>query len=99
MIIINRDDALNLINTGDEDFIFPVKLNFIVQFQLYLSGNVIKGIELFGIGPQEIRGLGFMVEFHDLVNGAIRKHYRVFIVKEGSYFRNGDWHLRFNKSS
>ncbi len=71
MVIGNRTDALFLINEAEKNFTFPIELFFFTKIQLYLSGNIKKGIEIFGIGPQEIRGAGFMVEFHDLINNAI----------------------------
>jgi hypothetical protein len=98
MIIINRDDALSLIFEGEENFSFPIELFFFTKIQLYLSGNVKKGIEIFGIGPQEIRGAGFMVEFHDLINNAVSNEYRVFVSKDGSYFGSGNWSLNFRKN-
>ena len=98
MIILNRDDALSLIIEGKENFSFPIELFFFTKIQLYLSGNVKKGIEIFGIGPQEIRGAGFMVEFHDLINNAVNNEYRVFVSKDGPYFGSGNWSLNFRKN-
>ena len=95
MAILNRDDVLSLIYEGEENFSFPIELYFFTKTQLYLSGNIKKGIEVFGIGPQEIRGAGFMVEYHDLINEAVQKEYRVFVSKDGSYFGSGNWSLNF----
>jgi hypothetical protein len=98
MVILNRDDALYLIYEGKENFTFPIDLFFFTKFQLYLSGNIKKGIEIFGIGPHEMRVAGFMVEYHDLINSPINKEYRVFISKNGPYFRSDNWSLNFKKN-
>ena len=95
MVIVNRSDALALINRGEQDFKFPVELFFFTKIQLYLTAKATKGIELFGIGPQEIRALGFLVEYHDLINNAVDNCYRVFVVKDGTYFGSSDWYLEF----
>jgi len=97
MVILNREDAMNLISHREEEFIFPINLDSLTKFQLYLTGKVTKGVELFGIGPQEIRGIAFMFTFHDLINNAIANQYRVFVVKKGNYFGNGNWYLEFLK--
>ena len=96
-MILNREDAMNLISHREEEFIFPVELDNLTKFQLYLTGKVTKGVELFGIGLQEIRGLAFMFTFHDLIKIAIANQYRVFVIKKGSYFGKGNWHLEFLK--
>ena len=95
MIISSKNLALTAILESEQNFKFPIQLLFITKIQLYLSGNILKGIEVFGIGPQEIRGFGFLVEFHELINNAINNNYRVFVVKDGTYFSSGNWHLEF----
>ena len=97
MIIFNRNDAMSIIQKAEQNFTFPIMLNFVTKIQLYFSGNVLKGIEIFGIGPQELRAVGFMV--HDLINSAVTNQYRVFVFKEGTYFGHGNWHLKFIKKN
>ena len=98
MVIHNKEDALKLISEGELEFSFPIDPFLFTKFQLYLTGKATKGVELFGVGPQEIRGMGFMVEFHELINNAVHKHYRVFVVKRGSYFGSGIWQLEFKRN-
>lgn len=95
MIVNNQDFALSLLAQGEQEFTFPIKPNIISKFQLLLTGEAIKGIELFGIGNNEIRALGFLVEFHEVINSAVDNKYRVFVHKDGSYFFNGSWYLEF----
>ena len=99
MIIFKRDDVLALISRGEQKFRIPIEPDIITKVQLLLTGKAIDGVELFGIGPQEIRGLGFMVEFHELINNAVHNKYRVFVYKDGSYFGGGNWYLEFRKIS
>ena len=54
-------------------------------------------IEIFGIGPNEIRALGFLFEYNKEINYAIRNNYKVFVRKEGKYFGQGEWVLEFVK--
>ncbi len=95
MIVNNQDYALSLLAQSEEDITFPIKPNIITIFQLLLTGSAKKGIELFGIGNNEIRALGFLVEFHEVINCAVDNKYRVFVHKDGSYFSNGSWYLEF----
>lgn len=97
MVIISKNIALSTIAESEINFKYPIQLFFFTKFQLYLSGNITKGIEVFGVGPQEIRGLGFLMEYHELVNNAVKNSYRVFVVKDGAYFGNGNWYLEFVK--
>ena len=97
---INIVDALAYIHQGESEFKFNVELNTFTKLQLYLTGQVLKGVELFGIGPQEIiRGVGFMFEFREIINAAVSNEYRVFIIKKGTYFGNGNWYLEFTKET
>ena len=95
MIINNQNFALSLLAQGEQEFTFPIKPNIISKFQLLLTGEAVKGIELFGIGNNEIRALGFLVEFHEVINSAVKNKYRVFVHKDGRYFSNGSWYLEF----
>ncbi|MBU0475562.1 MAG: hypothetical protein KKF62_15545 [Bacteroidetes bacterium] len=95
---INQVDALTYIQQGESEFKFNIELSTFTKLQLYLTGQILKGVELFGIGPQEIiRGVGFMFDFHEIINTAVSNEYRVFIIKEGKYFGNGNWYLVFTK--
>lgn len=96
---INEEYALNYIHNKENEFKFRVELNSITKFQLYLSGNILNGLEIFGIGPQEIKGLGFMLNYHEVINRAISKNYRVFVKKDGKYFEKGIWYLEFFKET
>jgi len=96
---INEEYAINYIHNEENEFKFRVELNSITKFQLYLSGNILKGIEIFGIGLQEIRGFGFMLDYREVINMAISKNYRVFVKKDGKYFEKGIWHLEFLKET
>ena len=97
MIIINREDAQNLIQNGSESFTFPIEPGLFSKLQLFMTGKVTSGVELFGVGPTEIRAFGFMVEYHDLINNAAQNDYRIFVSKEGKYFTNGNWNMEFRK--
>ena len=90
---INKEHALNYIRNEENEFKFGVELNFITKFQLYLSGNILNWIDIFGIGLQEIRGLGFILNYHEVINTAIGKNYRVIVKKDGKYFEKGIWYL------
>ena len=97
MIKIDEYEMENLIRNGEEKFSYEIEPNIISKIQLYLTGRVIKGIELFGIGPNEIRALGFLVEYGKEINYAIQNHYKVFVRKEGKFFGKGFWNLEFMK--
>ena len=96
---INPDVAFDSIRQEEREFKFLVDLNILTKCQLYLSGHVLKGIEIYGIGPQEIKGFGFMIQYHEIINAAVSQEYRVFVKKEGSYLGNGHWYLEFIKKS
>ena len=97
MIITNKNDALNLIDQGMSEFRYQIKPYFFSRIQLYLTGKIANGIEIFGIGPNEIRALGFLFEYHKVINIAINAHYRIFVKKEGSFISKGNWFLEFIK--
>ena len=97
MIRVNKDDVISLIFQEEPEFKFRVDLNIITKFQLYLTGQIIKGVEIFGIGLQEIRGFAFLYEFHEEINKAKDNNYRIFIKKDGNYFGKGIWYLEFYK--
>ncbi len=97
MIKIDKYEVENLINKGVEEFKYQIEPNIISKLQLYLTGKITKGVEIFGIGPNELRGLGFLVEYHKSINIAVNNQYRVFVIKEGTYFGSGNWNLEFVK--
>lgn len=98
MIQIDNYELENLIRNGEQEISYEIEPNIISKIQLYLSGNITKGIEVFGVGAIELRALGFMVEYGKEINYAISKDYRVLVKKEGEYFGKGRWNLEFRKS-
>ncbi len=98
MIKIDKYEFENLIRIGEEEFSYEIAPNIISKIQLYLSGKITKGIEVFGIGGNEIRALGFLFEYNKAINYAISNDYRVFVKKDGDYFGQGSWNLEFRKT-
>jgi hypothetical protein len=98
MIQIDKNEFENIINKGEERFSYKIEPNNISKVQLYLTGKITKGIEIFGIRPLELRALAFLFEYRKEINFAIENHYRVFIKKDGKYFGNGTWVLEFVKN-
>lgn len=99
MFIVTEDDALNLISQNASIIKIQIEPNFISKLQLYMTGSITKGVEIFGIGLVEIRGMGFLFKYHKIINNAISNGYRVFVIKEGFYFGKGNWILEFKKNS
>ena len=97
MIQTDKYELENLIRKGEDNFSYIIEPNNISKFQLYLTGKIKKGIEVFGIRPLELRALGFLFEYKNEINFAIENHYRVFVKKEGKYFGQGIWNLEFIK--
>lgn len=98
MFRITETDVVNLISQGAKSIKLQIELDFFNRLQLYLSGRITRGVELFGIGPIEhIRGAKFLFDYREIINYAIQNYYRVFVIKEGSYFGNGIWYLEFQK--
>ena len=98
MFPITEIDAFNLISQGAKNIKFQIKIDSFNKLQLYMTGRIFKGVELFGIGPNEqIRGANFLFDYSEIINYAIHNHYRVFVLKEGSYFGNSNWFLEFKK--
>ncbi len=89
---------MRLIFNATEKFSYEIEPNIISKLQLYLTGKVKRGIEIFGIGPQEVRAVGFLIEYAKAINYAIQNQYRVFLRKEGNYFERGSWILEFVKN-
>ena len=99
MVRINIDDALSLMHKGEREFKFLVELNIIAKSQMFLTGKIHKGVEIYGIGPVEIiRALGFLMRYSKEINTAVSLQYRVFLKKEGEYFGSGNWYLEFFKN-
>ncbi len=98
MFRITETDAVNLISQNAKSFRIQIELDSFNKFQLYMTGKITKGVELFGIGAVElIRGANFLFDYQEIINLAINNKYRVFVIKEGSYFGNGNWYLEFRK--
>jgi hypothetical protein len=98
MFRITEADAVNLISQGAKKFRIQIELDSFNKLQLYMTGRITKGVELFGIGPvEQIRGANFLFDYREITNYAIQNYYRVFVMKEGSYFGNGNWYLEFRK--
>ena len=98
MFRITESDAVNLIAQDAKIFRFQIELDSFNKLQLYLTGRITKGVELFGIGIiEQIRGANFLFDYREIINYAISNNYRVFVIKEGTYFGNGDWYLEFKK--
>jgi hypothetical protein len=98
MFGITEADAVDLIAQNAKNFRVQIELDSFNKLQLYLTGRITKGVELFGIGIiEQIRGANFLFDYQDIINYAISNKYRVFVIKEGTYFGNGDWYLEFKK--
>ena len=98
MFKITETDAVNLISQNAKSFRIQIELDTFNKLQLYMTGRITRGVELFGIGPIEhIRGANFLFDYREIINYAKQNHYRVFVIKEGSYFGNGNWYLEFQK--
>jgi len=98
MFRITETDAVNLISQNAKSFRIQIKLDSFNKFQLYMTGKITKGVELFGIGAVElIRGANFLFDYQEIINLAINNKYRVFVIKEGAYFSKGNWYLEFRK--
>jgi hypothetical protein len=98
MFRITETDVVNLISQDAKSIKLLIKLDLFNKLQLYMTGRITRGVELFGIGPLEIiRGAKFLFDYREIINYAIENHYRVFVIKEGSYFGNGNWYLEFKK--
>ncbi|HKI77681.1 MAG TPA: hypothetical protein VKA26_03990 [Ignavibacteriaceae bacterium] len=98
MIQIDKYEFENAISNGEENFSYKIEPNNISKFQLYLTGKITKGIELFGIRPLELRAFALLFEYKNEINFAIENHYRVFVKKEGKYFGQRFWNLKFVKN-
>ena len=94
---IDKEELENFIRNGKERFSYQIEPILIAKIQLFLTGKITKGIELFGIRPVEIRAFGFLIDYSKEINYAIENHYRVFVKKEGKYFSKGNWLLKFIK--
>ena len=100
MFRISENDAVNLISQDAKSFRIQIDLDSFNKLQLYMTGRITKGVELFGIGiVEQIRGANFMFDYGEIINYAINNHYRVFVIKEGSYLGNGNWYLEFKKKN
>jgi len=50
---INPDNAFASVYQEEQEFKFLVDFNILTKFQLYLTGQVLKGVEIIGIGPPQ----------------------------------------------
>jgi hypothetical protein len=94
MIVFNKMNVEKLFMQEEKEIKFEIDLNALTKLQLYLTGNTLKGVELFRIGPIEAKRFGFMVDFGELINSAIETNYKVFVFKEGGYLKRGNWYLK-----
>jgi hypothetical protein len=92
MFAFNRYDVQNLIDNGEQEIDYKIQPDILTRFQLYFTGNALKGIELFNIGPVEMKGLAFMHPYKDLIIFAKDQGYKVFFFKEKS---TQGWYLKF----
>ena len=98
MFKITAADAFNLVSQDAKNFRIQIEIDTFNKLQLYMTGRITKGVEIFGIGPiEQIRGANFLFDYREIINYAIQNQYRVFVIKEGSYFGNGNWFLEFKK--
>ena len=51
MFRITEADAFNLISQDAKSFKLQIELDSFNKLQLYMSGRITRGVELFGIGP------------------------------------------------
>lgn len=99
MFRITESDAVDLISQNAKNFRIQIEIDSFNKLQLYMTGRITKGVELFGIGlVEQIRGANFLFDYREIINYAIDNQYRVFVIKEGTYLGNGDWYLEFNKN-
>ena len=98
IIVNNKNEAKSLLIAGEQIFKYEIKLNLLRKIQLLMTGSLFKGVELYNIGPTEMRGLGFMLSYSDLINYAVNNGYRVFVFKDGRFFSNNGWYLKFQKN-
>ena len=54
MYRLTEEDAFNLISQGAKHIKLQIDLDFFNKLQLYNTGRITVGVELFGIGPIEI---------------------------------------------
>lgn len=91
----HKQYAMDSITSGRDEFKIPIEIYFLAKVQLYLTFRITQGVEIFGISGLEMRALMFLVEYMEVINYAKSNKYRVFVFKEGSYFGEGNWYLRF----
>lgn len=96
MVILNADDAKTMVEKAEQNSKFVIKLDPLSKLQLLLTFRINKGVEFFSLGFFESR-YPFMFTYGKLINEALQKHYRVFVKKEGTIFKNEEWFLEFEK--
>jgi len=96
LIILNPNDAEALVEKAEQNFKFIIKLDPLSKLQLLLTFRITKGVEFFSLGFFESR-YPFMFIYGKLINNALRKNFRVFVKKEGTFFNNAEWFLEFVK--
>ena len=87
--------AESILLEGKEEFRIIVFPNYINKFQLYLTGRVTKGVQVFGKGPMSMRGYYSLLDYAKLVGYALDNRYDVFLRKDKPYFSNSDWYIEF----
>jgi len=72
MFKVTETDAVNLISQNAKNFRIQIELDSFNKLQLYMTGRITKGVELFGIGPVErIRSANFLFDYREIINYAI----------------------------
>lgn len=51
MFTITESDVVNLISQDAKKIKLLIELDFFNRLQLYMTGRITRGVELFGIGP------------------------------------------------
>lgn len=93
MICYKQDEVKSFLLQGEKEIKLFLVPDFLTKIQLYLMGNVNKGIDLIDIGVNRVvKGYGFLLEFMDLIEYAGWKKYKVLIQKEDM-----EWYLIFLK--
>ena len=88
LTIFNFEDAESLTMQCQEDFkLLIIEPNIINKIQLYLTGRVKKGVQIFGVGPSAMRAYYSLLDYSKLVGKALENKYRVYIKKEGRLFQ------------
>lgn len=95
LTLLHKEEVEQIINKGIEGVRIIVQPNLINKFSLYLAGAATNGAEVVGAGPMAMRAYYSLLEYAHLVSFGLGKGYRVFIIKDGKTFTNGNWYIEF----